>query len=358
MIEAFEYNSLPSRVVFGYDTLKSVVDEAHKLGMHRPLVLTTPGSANKGALIANMFGERCAGLYSKAQMHTPVEITEHALENFFNLKADGTVAIGGGSTIGLGKALALQTDCPQIVIPTTYAGSEMTPYLGQTKAGVKTTLTSMKVLPETVIYDVSLTFSLSAHLSAASGLNAIAHAVEALYARGTNPVVRLIAVEGISTLYRALPQIVADAENKDGRSGALYGAWLCSSVQGQVPTALHHKLCHAIGGAFDLPHADTHANILPHVVAYNSRAAATAIELLGGALEASDPAKALFALNQELKIQTSLQDLGMPEHGIEVIVSETMNKPYWNPRPMNRIAIEKLLRRAWSGEHPQFDDDQ
>ena len=357
MKDSFVYNGYPAHVIFGYDTSRQLAEEAEALGIQRALILTTAGHKDRAEDIAAHLGKRNAGIYAGAVMHTPVDVTEKAMEIFKSLGADGTVAIGGGSTIGLGKAIALRTDCPQIVVPTTYAGSEMTPYLGQTEDGIKETLTSHKVLPETVIYDISLTHTLPPRLSATSGINAIAHAVESLYAKNTNPIICMMAVEGIRSLRQALPIVMDDPDNQDGRSGALYGAWLCSTVQGLVGMALHHKLCHAIGGTFGLSHSDTHTNVLPHVVAYNYSETTTAMEQLAQALDVIDPITGLFELNQELGIQMSLRELGMPESGIETIVQLVMDTPYWNPRPMNRNEIRKLLKRVWAGLPPMANVD-
>ena len=200
-------------------------------------------------------------------MHTPTDVTERGLARARELDADCLVALGGGSTTGLGKAIALRTDLPQVAVPTTYAGSEATPILGETVGGRKTTLRSPKVLPEVIVYDVDLTLTLPASLSATSGINAIAHAVEALYAKEANPVVSMLATAGIAALARALPRIAADLRDLDARSDALYGAWACGTCLGSVGMALHHKLCHVLGGTFDLPHAETHAVVLPHAVA-------------------------------------------------------------------------------------------
>lgn len=357
MTNRFEYNGLPAHVVFGYDTLDCVPAEVEKLGIRQALVLTTPEFEDKGNQIADRLGSLSAGVYAGARMHTPVDVTENAMAFFQAQKADGTVAIGGGSTIGLGKAIALRTDCPQLVIPTTYAGSEMSPYLGQTENGVKTTISSRKVLPETVIYDVGLTHTLPTHFTAASGINAIAHSAEALYAKNTNPVVNLMAAEGISALHKALPKVVANSADREGRFDALYGAWLCSVVQGQVSMALHHKICHCLGGSFDLPHADIHANVLPHAIAYNSRDAGAAVEIIAASIRSNDAAQGLFDFNREIGVYTSLKELGMPEDGIEVIIDQIMSTPYWNPRPMNRGAVTKLLQRVWAGDPPQYDPD-
>jgi alcohol dehydrogenase class IV len=266
--------------------------------------------------------------------------------------ADGVVALGGGSTVGLAKALALRTDIPQIAVPTTYAGSEMTPVLGETEDGVKTTQSTRRVLPETVIYDVDRTMSLPAGLSATSGLNALAHAAEALYASDRNPIVTLMAEEAVARLARTLPRIVADPSDREARSDALYGAWLSATCLGLVGMALHHKLCHTLGGAFGLSHAETHAIILPHAIAYSQVAAPEAMARLARALGCDDPAVGVFDLARRLGVPSSLREIGMPESGIARAADLAVQKPYWNPRPVEREAIRTLIARAWAGEPP------
>jgi alcohol dehydrogenase class IV len=262
------------------------------------------------------------------------------------------VALGGGSTIGLGKAIALRSDVPQIAIPTTYAGSEMTPILGQTENGRKTTQRSAKVMPRAVIYDVDLTLGLPVGLSGTSGINAIAHAAEGLYAQDSNPVMQLIAEEGIRALAQALPRIAKDPGSREARGQALYGAWLCGMVLGNVGMALHHKLCHTLGGRFDLPHAETHAIILPHVIGYNAPAIPDAMIRLRRALNTEDAAGALFDLARGVGSPTALRDLGMPVAGVMQAADDAMENAYWNPRPLDRAAIGDLLSRAWYGERP------
>ena len=277
MTKSFTYNGLPARVIFGTGTLARLPAEVETLGLSRVLVLATPQQESQAKGLARRIGARAAGVFAGATMHTPVEVTEQAMKVVAELKADGVVAVGGGSTTGLAKAIALRTDLPQIVAPTTYAGSEMTPILGETANGLKTTQKSPKVLPEVVIYDVELTLTLPIHLSGVSGMNAIAHAVEALYAQDINPVIDLMALEGIAALARALPRIAEAPHDIDARSDALYGAWLCGVCLGSVGMALHHKLCHTLGGTFDLPHAETHTIVLPHAARYNTPAAPEAM---------------------------------------------------------------------------------
>src|SRR4030088_1702497 len=198
MQESFVYEPTGGRILFGADSLQKLPEQAARLGLDRLLVLTTPQQAARGQQILALLNTRGVGLFSGARMHTPVEVTEQAMAIVAERRADGIVAVGGGSTIGLGKAIALRTDLPQIVIPTTYAGSEVTPILGETEAGRKTTQRTLKVLPELIVYDVNLTLTLPGALSVTSGMNAIAHAVEALYSPDANPLISLLAMEGIA----------------------------------------------------------------------------------------------------------------------------------------------------------------
>jgi alcohol dehydrogenase class IV len=351
-METFVYTGMPARVVFGQGSLKRLAAEIERLGAKRVLLITTPNQKADGAALAAMLGDIAAGLYAKATMHTPVEVTEDALAEVRRIGADCLVALGGGSTIGLAKAIALRTDLPQIAVPTTYAGSEMTPILGQTENGRKTTLKSMKVLPEVVIYDVELTMTLPKALSGTSGINAIAHSVEALYAEDTNPVIRVLAEQSIAALGRALPRIAADPTDREARADAQYGAFLAGACLGSVGMALHHKLCHTLGGLFDLPHAETHTVVLPHALAYNAPAVPQAVETVSRALDAGDAAAGMFALAGKVGAPRSLREIGMPEKGIDEATDLALSNPYWNPRPLERRGIRALIARAWAGEEP------
>jgi len=351
-MQAFVYNALPARVVFGHGTLAALPAEAERLGLENILVLSTPEQEGQAASVADRLGGRAAAVFAGAAMHTPVEVTDEAMAMVADNAVDGTVAIGGGSTIGLGKAIALRTELPQIAVPTTYAGSEMTPIIGQTAQGEKTTQRSLRVLPETVIYDVELTLSLPVALSSTSGINAMAHAVEALYAEDRNPIVALMAEEGIRSLATALPRIKADAADTEARADALYSAWLCGTCLGSVGMALHHKLCHTLGGSFDLPHAQTHTIVLPHAVAYNANAAAEAMTAIARALGAGSAAQGLYDLAQALEAPLALKDLGMPEDGIDRAAELAVQNLYWNPRKLEHKAIRELIAQAWAGARP------
>ncbi|KAG6846941.1 hypothetical protein H0H93_010984, partial [Arthromyces matolae] len=281
------------------------------------------------------------------------------------LRADCVVSVGGGSTIGLGKAIALRTDLPQIVIPTTYAGSEATPIIGQTESGLKTTQKTLKVLPEVIIYDVDLTLSLPPRMSVTSGINAIAHAVEALYSKEANPIIDLLAQEGIKGIASALPTIVrgqSESEESvllEARSNALYGAWACGTCLGAVGMSLHHKLCHTLGGTFNLPHAETHTVILPHAIAYNTPYAVSAMakvasSLLSGVSNASaSAAQGLYDLAKDLGAPYSLKELGMKEEDLEKAAEIAVKNPYPNPAPLEKERILKLLTDAWAGNRPE-----
>jgi maleylacetate reductase len=351
-MKEFIYTMRPARVVFGSGTIRSVAEEASRLGMKRALVLATPQQESEAQTVSSLLGPLSIGIFAGARMHTPVEVTAAAMERVDRDRADGVVAIGGGSTTGLGKAIAVRTDLPQLVIPTTYAGSEMTPILGETENGKKVTRTDPRILPESVIYDVDFTLGLPVPIAVTSGMNAVAHAVEALYAKDANPITSLMAETAIRSMARALPLIVANPADRDARSDALYAAWLSGMCLGAVGMALHHKLCHTLGGLFDLPHAEMHAALLPHALAYNAAAVPEAIARICRALDSNDAPEALFNLPKRLGAEMRLGALGLPEDKIEQAVAAAMSNPYWNPRPLERNALAALLRRAFAGKKP------
>lgn len=352
-IAPFVYSALPYRVVFGDGTAAQAPDEADRLGLRRALVITTPRQAADGAALSQRLGTRVADVFSDAAMHTPTIVTDKAMHLVERHGIDGFVAIGGGSSVGLAKALSLRTSLPQLILPTTYAGSEMTPILGETRDGIKTTQRNADIVPDTVIYDVALTMNLSPAMSAASGLNAMAHAIEALYALDANPITTIMAEQSIAALARALPRVVADPGDRAARRAALYGAWLAGTCLGTVGMALHHKLCHVLGGTFDLPHAQTHAIVLPHALAYNAPAAPEAMTHAARALGCADATEGVFALLQSLGLPIALRDIGMPEDGIDRAADLAVRNAYDNPRPIERDAIRGLIARAWRGEPPQ-----
>ncbi|HEY1999387.1 maleylacetate reductase [Paraburkholderia sp.] len=351
-MDPFVYNGLPARVIFGPGSLEHLAREIELLGATRAIVLCTPQQRGDAEALATRLGNRAAGVFAEAVMHVPVETARQARDFAAQAGADCAIAIGGGSTTGLGKAIALETGLPILAIPTTYAGSEMTPIYGLTEGGLKKTGRDLRVLPKTVIYDPLLTTSLPPALSLTSGINAIAHAAEGLYAQDANPVVSLMAEEGIRALGEGLPRVMNEPGNLEARSDCLYGAWLCGAVLGSVGMALHHKLCHTLGGSFNLPHAETHTIVLPHVLAYNRDAAPLAMRRMARALRADDAAQAVFDLAREHGAPTALKQLGVTAENLQVALELALKNPYWNPRPVERAPLRALLEAAFEGRRP------
>jgi maleylacetate reductase len=350
-VTSFVHDALPMRVVFGPGRLAELGEEVERLGLTRVLVLGTPEQEATLRAVADGLGGRAAGVFAGARQHVPVEVAGAAADRARELGADGCVAVGGGSSVGLGKAVALRHGLPVVAVPTTYAGSEMTPIWGLTEDGVKRTGRDRAVLPRSVVYDPELTRTLPVGLSVTSGLNAVAHAVEGLWAPDGTPITALMAEEGVRAMLAALPVIVGSPGDLDARSEALQGAWLCGAVLGATTMSLHHKLCHVLGGSFDLPHAETHAVVLPHVVAHNGPAAPAAVAALGRALGvAAGPdtvTEALAARARDLGAPTSLAALGMPRDGIRTVVEQVLAAPYANPGPVTRESLTALLQAAY-----------
>ncbi len=353
-MQPFVYQSNPSRVVFGAGALQHLAREMDALGAKRALVLSTPEQADSARRVAEMLGARAAGIFAKAVMHVPIESAREARDEARRLDADCAVAIGGGSTTGLGKAIALDSGLPIVAIPTTYAGSEMTPIYGITEAGLKKTGRDPRVLPRTVIYDPELTLSLPLGLTVTSGLNAIAHAAEGLYAHDGNPITALMAEEGIRATAAALPHLLKDPRDVAARGDALYGAWLCGTVLGAVAMGLHHKLCHTLGGSFNLPHAEVHTVVLPHALAYNAAQAPEAMARITRALggRGTSAAQGVFDLASRHGAPVALKDIGMPADGLDRAADLAVQTPYPNPRPLEHAAIRALLQRAFDGTRP------
>ena len=348
----FVYTAQPSRVVFGAGALSQLAKEIDALGAKKALVLCTPEQRASADRVMDLLGARAVGVFDRAVMHVPIETAREARVVASQLGADCAVAIGGGSTTGLGKAIALDSGLPIVAIPTTYAGSEMTPIYGITEAGLKKTGRDLRVLPRSVIYDPELTLSLPVGLSVTSGINAIAHAAEGLYAVDGNPVMDLMAEEGIRALGLALPKIRQHAGDVSARADALYGAWLCGSVLGHVGMALHHKLCHTLGGSFNLPHAETHTIVLPHALAYNAAQAPAAMARIQRALGGASAAQAVFDLARDNGAPVALKDIGMREGDLDKACDIAMQNQYPNPRPLEKQAIRQLLQNAFDGTRP------
>jgi alcohol dehydrogenase class IV len=351
-MHSFTFDQPATRVIFGLGSFCQLADEVKRLGANRVLVLSTPEQRKEAEEAARRLGELAAGVFPKAVMHVPIETAREARETARSLGADCCVAVGGGSTVGLGKAIALESGLPIVAVPTTYAGSEMTPLYGLTEGGIKKTGRDRKVLPKTVIYDPSLTLTLPPKIAGPSGMNAIAHCVEGLYAPDGNPIISLFAAEGIRALARSLPTVVEKPDDVDARADALYGAWLAGTVLGAVSIGIHHKLCHTLGGTFNLPHAEVHTVILPHAVAFNSKAAPEAMRTAADALGTENAAQGLFDLAQRIGAPVALKDIGMPADGLERAAELAVQNPYANPRAVEYAGVLELLRNAFEGRRP------
>ncbi|HEX4276975.1 MAG TPA: maleylacetate reductase [Bryobacteraceae bacterium] len=348
----FIFDQPAARVIFGAGAFDRLAEEVNRLGGRRALVLSTPEQVKDAEEAAARLGDSAAGIFSRAVMHVPIETAREARETAKALDADCCVAIGGGSTIGLGKAIALESGLPILAIPTTYAGSEMTPIYGLTEEGIKKTGRDRKVLPRTVIYDPKLTLTLPPSVAGPSGMNAIAHCVEGLYAPDGNPIMTIFAAEGIRALARSLPRVVEAPDDLSARADALYGAWLAGIVLGAVSIGIHHKLCHTLGGTFNLPHAEVHTVILPHAARFNSEAAPDAMRIAADALGAENAPQALYDLARRVGAPVALKDIGMPADGLERAAELATQNPYANPRPVERAGVLELLRNAYAGRRP------
>ena len=352
-MQAFVFDQPAYRVVFGAGTIDRIADEVARLGASRALVVSTAAESALADDVVRRLGGRAAGTFTGAVMHHPIEVVQAARARAAALAADCYVTVGGGTTTGTGKVIALDTGMPVVAIPTTYAGSEMTPIYGMTADGVKKTGRDRRVLPRAVIYDPALTLSLPPRVAGPSGINALAHCVEGLYAFDGNPIVTLMAAEGIRALARALPRVVAAPDDLEARSDALYGAWLAGVVLGTTSMGLHHKLCHTLGGSFNLPHAEVHTVILPHATSYNRAAAPEAMRIASDALGAPDAAGGIYDLIGTLGAPRSLREIGMPADGLDRAARLAVENQYPNPRPLEYDAIRALLEAAYDGTRPQ-----
>ena len=348
----FIYDANPSRVIFAAGARSKTGEELDRLGASRIMVIATPTQAGLAAEFARLIGERAGIVYPGAQSHTPTNVTEAALTAVSSVQADGLLAIGGGTAIGLAKAIALRTDLPQLVVPTTFAGSEMTPILVETERGVRTMRRSMRVLPETVIFDPELVRALPASVAGPSAMNAIANAVEALCASGGNPLTAMMAEESIRALGAALPRFLADTLDQDAWTEALYGSWLAGAAMGSKGMATHHKICDVLVSAFDLVHADVHCVMLPYTAAFGRRAAPEAIERAARALGHVDGPSALHDLMLKAADHSSLKAMGLSRAALEKAADLSIEYPYDGERRASREDILEVLLAAFEGTRP------
>ena len=355
MSSGFVHEFLPGRVVFGAGTLDRVAGEVTALGVRRVVVVATRSARDAADVVEVELGDRFAGRIDGVAQHVPTEVAEDARTKARDVGADGIVAIGGGSAIGLAKAVALTSELPDglpiVAVPTTYAGSEMTPGWGETSGGSKTTGADLKVLPRTVVYDPVLSQQLPKTVTAASVANAIAHCVEAVWTPKADPITETIAVEGVRALTTGLRTVLEDPLDLEARGDLLYGACLAGSALAAAGTGLHHKLCHLLGGTYDLPHAETHAAVLPQVARVNGPAVPRAKARLEEALRTADLAAGLFDLFTAAGVPTSLRALGLSEtQAAEAAETFTATD---NPIPVTKALVTEILSRAWAGTRPE-----
>lgn len=349
----FVHETLPQTVRFASGAAADNLTAAlGRLGSERVMVIAAPSAKELAERITD--GLPVAVRHDDVVMHVPVETARRAREVAAAHEADAVVSIGGGSATGLAKAVALTSGLPVVAVPTTYAGSEATPVWGLTEGSVKTTGTDPKVLPHTIVYDAELTLGLPVGLSVASGLNALAHCVDSLWAPRTDPLNQALAAEGARALCAGLPRVVAEPQGLEGREQALYGAYLSAVAFASAGSGLHHKICHVLGGRFNLPHAQTHAVVLAHVLAFNAPDAPDAERRLAAAFDAPTANEGLARLRAQLDAPRSLRDLGMPHDGIPAATEAVLAAaPADNPRPVTPEGITALIEAAWEGADPR-----
>ncbi len=353
-MEPFVYDAVASRVLFGAGSIDRVADEVESLGFQRVFLIADHGGAATADRVSAALGSRVAVRWNEVIQHVPVELAERARAEATSIGADGLVTIGGGSSTGLAKILALSHGLSIVAVPTTYAGSEMTPIYGSTGGRHKETGRNASIQPRVVVYDPAVTVGLPASVTGPSAFNALAHCIEALWVKERNPVISALALEGIRAIARSLPVAIARPDDLDGRSELLLGAYLAGLSLGATSTGMHHKICHVLGGSFNLVHADAHSVILPHVVAFNAPAIPAAMARLAEALGDPDvsPARQLWRLAKRSGVPTDLAALGLGEGDLHEAAQRATHEITDNPVPVDEAAVERVLRDAFMGSEP------
>ena len=357
MARSITFEALPGRVVFGPRASRErLAAEVDRLGASRLLLIATERERARAEELSAVLGDRVAGRFTDVRPHVPAEVAERARAAAREAGADALLSIGGGSTTGTAKAVALEAALPIVAVPTTYAGSEVTPVWGMTEGRRKTTGTDPRVLPRVVVYDPELTFTLPPAITGPSAMNALAHCVEAFYGPGANPITALVAEEGIRALAAGVPVAVSRPHEPDGRSETLYGAYLAGAAFAVAGSGLHHKICHVLGGAYDLPHAELHTVVLPQVVAFQAPALPEVMERVARALGGygrDGAAAGLHELALAIGAPTALRDIGMREADLDEAAGLVLEKvPDDNPRPVSEDDVRQLLQAAFEGRRP------
>ena len=351
-MRSFTYDALPSRVVFGVGSRDRLAEEVERLGRSRVFLITDSATKPVADEMAEALGGRFAAVFSDVQQHVPIEAVAGVRDAARTSGADCIVTVGGGSTTGYGKAIALGSDLPTIAVPTTYAGSEMTPIYGITSDGLKRTGRDVRVLPKTVLYDPELTVTLPPSVTAASGMNALAHCVEGLYGKDADPITSLMAEEGVRALIGGVAAAVRDPGDLEARGEALYGAYLAGATLAVVGMALHHRICHVLGGTYGLQHGEVNSVILPHAARFNQGAAPEALARVARAMAVDDAPLGLFDFAVSISAPTSLAELGMRESDLDEAARLSVDTPMWNPRPAGFREVRSILAEAFHGRRP------
>ena len=342
------------RVIFGRGSIAQVARQARTLG-NRAMIISGRHEADAAAAVSADLGDDLVARIPDVVQHVPVDVAARAIDAARDAEVGLLISIGGGSATGLAKAVARNTGLPILAVPTTYAGSEMTPIWGQTEHGEKTTGRDPRVLPRLVVYDPALTISMPADLTAASGMNALAHALESLYAPNATPLSSEVAEEAIRALVHGLPAAVTRPDDLDARTAALRGAWLAGWALGSTTMGLHHKLAHVLAGRYQLPHAGVHSALLPHVAAFNAAAVPVPYARAVRALGVSEPEEvgpALFELATQLRAPTSLAELGLDHDSIPGVAKIIGASPVSNPRDYTEENVVGLMEQAYLGTKP------
>lgn len=346
---AFVYETLPSRIVFGVGAVARLREEIERGGARRVLAVTDGPAGQR--VVAPLTDLVCHTI-SEVRVHVPVDDVDSAEAACAAHDTDLTVCVGGGSAIGLGKALAHRRGQPLVAVPTTYSGSEMTPIYGITSGEHKQTGRDPAVLPRGVIYDPALTTSLPASVTSTSGMNALAHCAEALYSPDGSPIVALMAAHGLSELVGGLPAAIDDPNDLSARSRCLLGSYLAGAALGSSSMGLHHRLCHVLGGMSRAGHGDLNAVALPHILAFNAPAAPAAMRMIAQAIAVEDPAAGLFDFARRIGAPRSLADIGVPVDSLDAAAAAIADQPGNNPRTYTVEQIRELLRVMYEGHPP------
>jgi alcohol dehydrogenase class IV len=384
-MQAFHYTSYAQEIIFGTGSLAQLGEVVDRFRWQR-LLLCSTGSLRRGGQIAELeraLGERLVASYEHIQPHVPDFQVAEALALAETHQIDGVIGFGGGSAIGMAKAVSRALEkkrsgtqeypiapiqqplVPVIAIPTTYAGSEMTPVYGVTRQidgePRKVTVTDVRVTPKLTLYDPLLTLQLSPEMTASTGINALAHCIEALYSITRNPFSTAAALQGIRSINSALPRCYAAGNDVEARAEMLTGSFLAATALAHVTMAIHHGLCHVLGGTAGVPHGVANSIILPHAMRFNLDATAHQLAQVAEAMgigtagtiveaAAEDVIQQIYRLIRQLNLPQHLRDVGVQEADLPRLAqiafqSRTVQS---NPKPVRDAGeIEAILRAAW-----------